>query len=89
MQILVKTLYGKTIPVDVNPSDTVDAVKRTIALMEKLPAGCVQRLFHVRDELDDPRSFADYNIPESAVVHLLIRLTSRCQDSLDSPPVSR
>ncbi len=78
MQVFVKTLQGSTITVDVNPSDTIDAVKQKISLKENLPVG-EQRLIYGGKQLDETRTLADYNIAESATLHLLMRLKGGMQ----------
>jgi len=73
MQIFVKTLQGQTITVDVNADDTIDAVKRKIQAKENLPA-VDQRLVYAGKSLDDQRTLSDYNVQDSATMHLLLRL---------------
>jgi len=78
MQIFVKTLQGQTITVNVDSTDTIDAVKRKIAAKENLPAG-EQRLIYSGKQLDETRTLADYNIQENATLHLLLRLKGGMQ----------
>jgi ubiquitin C len=73
MQIFVKTLAGKVITVDVDPSDSIDAVKRKIAEKENLPPG-EQRLIYSGKQLDENRTLSDYDIKADATLHLLLRL---------------
>jgi len=78
MQIFVKTLQGQTITVDVNADDTIDAVKRKIQAKENLPA-VDQRLVYAGKSLDDQRTLSDYNVQDSATMHLLLRLKGGMQ----------
>jgi len=71
--IKVKTLTGKEIEIDIDPTDEIERIKERVYEKEGIPPP-QQRLIFGGKQMVDEKTAADYNIEAGSVLHLVLAL---------------
>lgn len=78
MQLFVKLPTGKTIALELDPSDRIETLKHKIRDREAIPVDH-QSLNHVGKILENARTLEDYHIEKESTIHLALRLCGGMQ----------
>ena len=74
MQFFVKTLTGKILTIEAEPSETIKEIQEKIQAMEGTAVGKQVFIFDKKQINDTSKTLADYDITAESTVYLVLRL---------------
>jgi len=77
MLVKVKTLTGKEIEIDIEPTDKIERIKERVEEKEGIPPP-QQRLIFGGKQMADDKTAKDFNIEGGSVLHLVLALRGGC-----------
>ena len=77
MQVKVKTLTGRDIPVDIGPQDKIIRIKEMMEEKEGI-SPAQQRLIFNGSQLNDDKTVQESDIQAGASLHLVLTLRGGC-----------
>lgn len=83
MQLFVKTLTGKSITLEVEPNESISAIKAKIQEKEGIPPSQQKLLFN-GTELEEGKTLSDYNIVKEDTLHLVLNIVSLTQSPAEN-----
>lgn len=88
MQVFVKKIDGNNISIEVESSDTIEAVKQKI--FQKDSSIPIERLKLIFDgkTLEDGRTLADYDVQKESTIHLIYTIEPSPEDEEENPNTS-
>ncbi|GLJ51512.1 hypothetical protein SUGI_1094980 [Cryptomeria japonica] len=77
LSIKVKTLTGKEVEIDIEPTDTIERIKELVEQREGIPP-LQQKLIYGGKQLNDEETVKDYGLEGGSVLHLVLALRGGC-----------
>lgn len=85
MQIFVKTLTGKNIALEVEPTDEIEIIKELIYNKEDIIPD-KQKLMFAGTELEDESTLQDYSIQKDSTLHLVLKTIPSFGNGTENDP---